>query len=110
MKMGWLISVTTGGSSLTNRLAFLPSKSAAGGWCPPWANAVGKVGVKRNRAAKNATTIKKLRQEIFVLSTWEIFKNQNCSRVYIGYFCGRTTPILLRSEERRVGKECRSRW
>jgi hypothetical protein len=46
----------------------LPSKSAAGGWCPPWANAVGKAGVKRIRAAKNATTIK-TRQGIFVLST-----------------------------------------
>jgi hypothetical protein len=30
MKIGWLISVTTGGSSLTKRLAFLSSKSAAG--------------------------------------------------------------------------------
>jgi hypothetical protein len=30
-KIGWLISVTTGGLSLTKRLAFLPSKSAAGG-------------------------------------------------------------------------------
>jgi hypothetical protein len=46
------LSVTTGGSSLTKRLAFLPSKSAAGGWCPPWATAMGKARVKRIMAVK----------------------------------------------------------
>ncbi len=94
MKIGWLISVTTDGSSLTKRLAFLPSKSAAGGWCPPWANALGKAGVKRIRAAKNTTTIKQDRE--FLYSQLEtFFRNQNCSRVYMGYFCEHTTPNTI---------------
>ena len=37
---------------MTKRLAFLPSKSAAGGWCPPWATAMGKARVKRIMAVK----------------------------------------------------------
>ena len=29
---------------------------------------------------------------------------------YLKVIEGREVPVLLRSEERRVGKECRSRW
>src|SRR5258705_2823582 len=39
------------------------------------------------------------------IAKWQRFKNPNHLR------CGcRTLELVLRSEERRVGKECRSRW
>src|SRR5919108_5977547 len=70
MEIGWLMSVTTGGSSLTKRLAFLPSESAGGGWCPPCANTSGNAGAKSIMAAKeNAITIKEARRRISFLST-----------------------------------------
>jgi hypothetical protein len=79
---------------LTKRLAFLPSKSAAGGWCTPWANAMGKAGVKRIMAVKNATTIKR-RQEFLYSQLEAFFRSQNCSMVYIGYFCEHATPNTI---------------
>ena len=33
-----------------------------------------------------------------------------CRKYDIEYFLARSTALQLRSEERRVGKECRSRW
>jgi hypothetical protein len=82
----YVFDLTRRGPSFTKRLALFLSKSAAGGWCLPWANAWGKKEAKRIMAAKNATTIK-TRQGIFVLNSRQFFRNQNCSRAYIGYFC-----------------------
>jgi hypothetical protein len=53
---------------------------------PAMGKRMGKKEAKRIMAAKNATTIK-TRQGIFVLNSRQFFRNQNCSRAYIGYFC-----------------------
>jgi hypothetical protein len=88
------LSVTTGGASLTKRLAFLPSKSAAGGWCTPWANAMGKAGVKRIMAVKNATTIK--RSQEFLYSQLEAFSEVKIVAWYIlVIFASMQLQILL---------------
>ena len=49
---------------------------------------------------------------IIVTSSFGFMRGQKEGMI-IGFFCGLLKDILggnLRSEERRVGKECRSRW
>ena len=40
----------------------------------------------------------------------EVIKEYDLNPVTLNTLCIERTFILLRSEERRVGKECRSRW
>jgi hypothetical protein len=84
MKIGWLMSVTTGGSSLTKRLAFLPSKSAGGSWCPLCANTSGNAGAKSIMAAKNATIKNKTQNFLSLNSTH--FSRIKIVAAYIVYF------------------------
>ena len=84
------IWLDTGGPSFTKRLVLFLSKSAAGGWCLPWANA-GEKKKRKESWQQKIQQLSKQDREFLYFQLGAFFRNQNCSRVYIGYFCKHTT-------------------
>src|SRR3712207_9222427 len=47
---------------------------------------------------------------VFPVQQWNVDKNKSSSNLWTVALAGGEVRQLTRSEERRVGKECRSRW